>query len=130
MTVAFVCMPKLIIIFGTFVLTGCLIRMCLLFSDPNKPLSPLKRKIVTTISRVSAVINLLIANAYWLSHKKPKVDYSKYLGPSWKLSYERPSTIVMNHSSYLDIFIGIILKAPSFMAKEGVKNWPAVSAHG
>lgn len=75
---------------------------------------------------------LLGTGVIWISQEKVKYDYSKYLGPDWKLSFDNPSTIVENHSCWLDILTSIYLKFPGFAAKEGIRNWPfcAAIAHG
>jgi 1-acyl-sn-glycerol-3-phosphate acyltransferase len=57
---------------------------------------------------------------------RPQVDYTKYLGPGWKPEYEGASTLVANHSSWLDICLITIFKFPSFTPKMGIKKWPFI----
>jgi 1-acyl-sn-glycerol-3-phosphate acyltransferase len=54
------------------------------------------------------------------------VDYRPFLGPDWEPEYTGASTIVANHSGYLDIVIITILKFPSFTPKTGIKSWPFI----
>jgi hypothetical protein len=41
-----------------------------------------------------ARIYLYSLGVLYLNHKKVRYDYSKYLGKDWKLTFDRPSTIV------------------------------------
>ena len=64
---------------------------------------------------------------YW-SYSKPKVDYSKWLGPDWKPTYDGHTMIVSNHLTYIDIYIIFmyIRPMPGFIAKHSVKSVPSV----
>lgn len=53
-------------------------------------------------------------------------DYKKYLGPDWKPTKEKPSSICTNHQSWLDIFVHMSRQAPCHVAKEATKRIPAV----
>jgi 1-acyl-sn-glycerol-3-phosphate acyltransferase len=59
--------------------------------------------------------------------KRPDVDYSYYLGPNWReelKARKKPiSTLVMNHSSFLDIWLMLSSKwSPAFIAKSDNKT--------
>lgn len=58
--------------------------------------------------------------------ERPNVDYKKYLGPDWKPSYEKPSTIVANHSCWVDIVLITLMKFPSFTPKIEIQKWPVI----
>ena len=58
--------------------------------------------------------------------EEKKVDYKKYLGPDWKASFEKPTAIVCNHQSWLDIMVNMYQQSPSHVAKEATKNIPFV----
>lgn len=62
---------------------------------------------------------------FW-SREQVKVDYRPYLGPDWTPKYEGASTIVANHSSWVDIILITVLKFPSFTPKLAIKKWPFV----
>ena len=77
--------------------------------------------------RVCCRLMAFFAGIYWYSVKKENVDYKKYLGPDWKPTDRLPSTIVANHSVWLDIFMFFVIKRyPMFTAKSAVKNFPCI----
>ena len=54
-------------------------------------------------------------------------DYYDVLGPDWRPTKEQPSTIVSNHSAWMDILLGCLaFNFPRFTSKVGIKNWPLV----
>lgn len=59
---------------------------------------------------------------------RPKVDYSKWLGPDWKPTYEGASMIIGNHSSWYDVFHTwlFVRPLPGFIAKNSIKEVPAI----
>lgn len=71
---------------------------------------------------------ILLFGPGMLFYKRERVpvDYKKYLGPEWTPTYEGASTIVANHSSWVDILLITIIKFPSFTPKLGIKKWPVV----
>ena len=50
---------------------------------------------------VSRFVLLFGPAMLWYKHERVNVDYSKYLGPDWKLTFDKPSTIIGNHSSWI-----------------------------
>ncbi len=107
-------------------------RLVLIGHTEGVPLKKWQRFALRYASMFTSRVLMLGATVVWVSKKKLKYDYSKYLGPDWKMTFDNPSTIVENHSSWLDICTSIYLKAPGFAAKEGIKNWPfcGTIAHG
>ena len=61
---------------------------------------------------------------------RPKVDYSKWLGPDWTPTYDGASMYVSNHMSWNEIFNTFLFARPmpGFIAKHGVKEVPSVGA--
>jgi 1-acyl-sn-glycerol-3-phosphate acyltransferase len=71
------------------------------------------------------------AGLIWIKKNKVKKDYSKWLGPEWKIEnaqFEGASTYVMNHQSFFDIMSIFLFfnPTPGFIAKAEVKKWPAI----
>ena len=66
--------------------------------------------------------------APWWKRSYMKVDYSKWLGPDWKPTYDGATMVVSNHTSYCDVFtIFLFLNPmPGFIAKTSIKGIPAV----
>ena len=54
--------------------------------------------------------------------------YKKYLGPDWKPDYDmtRVSTVISNHSSFLDVPLHASAQIPSIIAKDEVKKTPGI----
>ena len=68
---------------------------------------------------------LLSAGLIWLETEYvTDADYRKWLGPDWKPKWEGSGTIVMNHISWLDIWISKVLFYPAAVAKAAVKKYP------
>lgn len=90
-----------------------------------------KRKVLKFITILSARMILILGpGMLYYKYERPNVDYSKYLGPDWKASYECPSTYVSNHSCWVDIILITILKFPSFTPKSAIRNWPFIGTVG
>lgn len=53
---------------------------------------------------------------FWIKWEKPDIDYKKWLGPDWKPKYSGASTLVFNHTSWIDILVGMYLDMPSFLS--------------
>ena len=64
----------------------------------------------------------------YFTFKRPKVDYSEWLGPDWKPSYEGATMIISNHQSWYEVFMTFffVRPMPGFIAKSSVKNVPSV----
>ena len=64
----------------------------------------------------------------YFTHNRPKVDYSEWLGPDWKPSYEGATMIVSNHQSWYEVFMTFffVRPMPGFIAKSSVKTVPSV----
>ena len=64
----------------------------------------------------------------WITTKKTYVDYSEYLGPDWKPDYDskRTSTVISNHSCFLDAMVHGLSQLPSHIAKGEVRKFPGI----
>lgn len=69
---------------------------------------------------------IFVAGVVWIDVEKPLISYKEYLGPEWTPTYEGTSTLVFNHSSWVDILVGMWWNLPSFLSKNGVKSYPGV----
>lgn len=58
--------------------------------------------------------------------KKEDVCYKKYLGPNWTPRWDNFSTVVINHSSWVDIPILMSLHYTSFVSKASNEKTPFV----
>lgn len=55
------------------------------------------------------------------------VDYTEYLGPDWKPSFDNAGIIICNHQTFLDIIINMVRQGePSHISKVFVKQVPFI----
>lgn len=67
---------------------------------------------------------MIAGGMLWYTLKNEEVDYKKYLGPDWKPTDRKPSTIVCNHSVWMDILLGVVaFDFPIFTSRVGIKKW-------
>ena len=62
-------------------------------------MSPGKFKFLKlTTQYISRGIIFVAPGIYWINIVRPDVDYSKYLGPTWRAPrYDGASTVISNH---------------------------------
>jgi hypothetical protein len=87
------------------------------------------RKRADWILQTNIRVLIFINGGYcWSDEKEQFVDYSKWLGPEWKPSYDtsKAPTLVVNHTSWIDVYWMIHKYMPSFTAKSSTKNVPMV----
>ena len=102
-------------------------KLVLLIGGPKTPLRPWQRVFLKYLTIFVARATLFVgAFLFYYKHERPKADYKKYLGPEWKPVYEGASTVVANHSSWIDINLITVIKFPSFTPKLGIKKWPVI----
>lgn len=65
----------------------------------------------------------------WVNKQRPNVSYSKYLGEDWECDYDKShcSTVVINHSSFLDSVINCLYQMPSHITKAEVLKIPGLA---
>ena len=93
-------------------------------TETNPP-SEFQKWLTVEISKLIKRSQLLCAGGMiWITKKYLDVDYKKYLGPDWTPTTRGPSTIVSNHSCWMDILVGCYsYNFPVFTSKVGIKNW-------
>lgn len=107
--------------YGSFALIG---------HDRSKPLTGLRwwsiRIVYAMYSQTIVSFIMLIRTTH---NRRTDYDYSYYLGPDYKKTQKLPqnvSTIVMNHQSWIDNIIAVVLFHPAFMIKAEVLKVPFV----
>ena len=65
------------------------------------PMHPIRRFLIKKNGQIAARLAMLMSGIFHIKVERPDIDYSKYLGPDWKKSYEGESTIIVNHSSWI-----------------------------
>lgn len=63
---------------------------------------------------------------YYQKFERKKFDYSKWLGPSSKITFDNPSLVISNHTSFLDIIVHCMRQLPSQLGKTSVAKIPLV----
>lgn len=82
--------------------------------------------LVNLILPYASRLHSLASGVLWVELKYVNVDYSEYLGPDWKPSFEGAGIQVANHQSWLDIMIQMWTGSSSFVSKEEVRNYPGI----
>lgn len=67
----------------------------------GQPLHPLRRILTKKPGQYLPRLLIFFSNIWWIKVERPVVDYSKFLGPDWKPTYEGTSTYVVNHSAWM-----------------------------
>ena len=60
--------------------------------------------------------------------ERPKVDYSRFLGPDWKPKYDGAGIYVANHTCHAEILMNFFLlnPAPAYLSKAKNKSIPGI----
>ena len=93
----------------------------------TKP-SQWRRAIWNFILTSSARASIFVYGCFWITTKRVNYDYSKYLGPDHKHSFEGAPTVVLNHQSFGDILV-LLSKChphPGFIAKWEIQKIPGL----
>jgi len=96
-------LPKLLLFAASFVTLFLYTKIITFGTDPYKNLKGFRRKLVTLGGKTTARLTMYVANIFWIDIQRPSVDYKKYLGPEWTPKYRGASSVISNHSSWLDI---------------------------
>ena len=91
-------------------------------------LSQFRRDLIVFKSKFYVRMILIVMGYISWSSRRPKVDYSKWLGPEWKPTYEGATMLVSNHTGFVEIFLTFlcIRPMPGFIAKNYMKTVPSV----
>jgi hypothetical protein len=104
----------------------------LLGTDPDKSLDDTRKWILIEMSTVMAKVVYILLGVYSWKKTRPPCDYSKWLGPDWKPTYENASIYVGNHTGINEVFNFFILHrpVPSFFGHQKVKQIPFIGPNG
>ena len=98
------------------------------FGHDYDNLDETRKKLIMCLATTSMRVFGPIFGCFGFSTQRPKVDYSKWLGPDWKPTYEGASMLVSNHTSWNEMFNTFLFvrPMPGFVAKQGVKEIPSI----
>ena len=74
----------------------------------------------------SCSLGLKLAGYTSIETKETHVDYTPYLGPEWEPEFSGASTLISNHTSWMDSLAAIIFYFPAFAARSTGKTMPLV----
>ena len=83
------------------------ISFLMMFHKKGEPLStsPLKFALITLGNRIVARIGILMNGCPFIQEKRVNLDYSAYLGPNWKRTFENTGTVICNHTVFTYILV-------------------------
>jgi hypothetical protein len=116
---------KLVICFLCIGKSALVTNLVTLGTNKDEPITGWRYKACRLSAGFTAAVLLHCAsNCVWLSTKRPKVCYKKFLGPDWKPDYDLKhcGSIVSNHSSFMDTMVHSIFSLSSFIAKKEVQD--------
>lgn len=120
-------LPRVAIIFT--ILFWCFISnlVLTLFATADKLGPRRKWLILTNMQFIIVSVGFFLGCPSWRFKRVP-VDYSKWLGPDWKPTYDGATMVISNHQGWFEIFATFIFvrPMPGFIAKGGVKTVPSI----
>jgi len=119
-----VILPRWIIGWGVFMLFFLGMVVIGIVAPSDEPFSPRIQAIIAKLARLNVKGFIMMKGSGTVQEIRREYDYSKYLGPDWKLTYENPSTVVSNHTSWIDIVIHFLRQPPAFIGKASIKEIP------
>ena len=126
----FFLLPRLlgVLSFFAIVLGGVLILSIGAKLDEN--MSDTRRWLISEYVALCMRLFSPIWGVVYYRNRRPKVDYSKWLGPNWEPTYDGATMLVCNHQSWYDIVMTFLFvrPMPGFIAKTSIKRIPAVGA--
>lgn len=120
---------KIIFTFGTIFMCALLCNIFVIGLKPSDPIKGVRYYLIRALFwYTSRIVILNSVSCIWISYERPKVDYSKYLGPDWKPDYDwtTVSSVVSTHCCFLDSILHGMCQLPSIIAKGEVRNVPGV----
>jgi hypothetical protein len=71
--------------------------------NPGKPMTKLRRFLVVVPKDVLFLdrLCLFFLGIVWIDNIRPKIDYSKWLGPDYVYRYDKYGIQTLNHSSLI-----------------------------
>ena len=100
----------MICFFGFFIMFG---------QDKNVPLHPIRYRLMIPLIGFFCRLFLISQGVIFFKKIRPTIDYSKWLGPDWKPSYDGAGIYVANHLCYAEILMNFFMlnPAPAYVAK-------------
>ena len=81
-------------------------------------------RVIKAVLQFYCYIGLKLVGFTSLTTSKSDIDYKKYLGPDWTPEWEGASTLVCNHTSWIDILVAVYFHYPSFASRASARNIP------
>ena len=122
-------LAKLLICFAQLFVCALGTNLIIIGTKKDTPITGIRYKLVRILHYITSCVVLYCGGSNsWMTYKRPKVCYKKFLGPDWKPDYDwkRCGSVVSNHSSFLDIPIHAMCQLPSIIAKNEVKKVPGI----
>ena len=88
---------RVLIGYGAIMICSMIIFALSLSQKRGAPYTGWKLKVVAFCCSVTARITILMMSCFWVDTKRIEKDYSKWLGPDWKMTFEKPGSVISNH---------------------------------
>jgi hypothetical protein len=96
--------PRFIMCWIVVFMFTTILLILMIGTSQDKPIGKFRENAVFYLFKPFVRAHMLLSGVIWAQWSiKPNVDYSEYLGPDWKPSYEGAGIQVSNHSGWLDI---------------------------
>jgi len=83
--------------YGSIAVCSVIIFFLSLSHKKHEPYTGWKLAVVSYSCRITARIVLFTMSMFYIEEKRVKLDYSKWLGPDWECSFDKPGTVISNH---------------------------------
>ncbi len=131
-------LPKMLLVTLSFVNLLLWLNVFMIGHEKGAPVSGIRKSLLKLVYRATVRIQTVIGLFTWINHRdvssKDVNNYQDYLGPldksvsSSELKTTRPSAIVSNHMSFLDIYALILCPFfPSFTPNAGIRDAPIMN---
>ena len=123
--------PRMIMWLLNIVVFTLIFMMMTIDYDTKKGevVSPSRRKMLMIFTSIQSYFACFLAGVIWFDVDYVSTgegDYSKWLGPDWEPKWEKSGALIFNHTSFMDIIIGIKYFFPSFVSKASVNKYPFI----
>ena len=88
---------RFLIGWGSIMINSIFVFLISCFHKRGEPYKGIPYLLVKYSLSYAARIVMFMMSAWKIDEIKLKTDYSKYLGPDWKRTYDNPGTIISNH---------------------------------
>ena len=97
--------PRIIIAWSGLALCSFICTIISCFNKKGAPYTGIKAEIIRISNKYAAKLVINCMSCFNIEIEIRKVDYSKYLGPDWKCSFNNATAVVANHQSWVDIMV-------------------------